>query len=70
MTSRIYTLAEFYTEKPKGELLLRDDAGVVYKAFQCHGCQSCWEYDPDADTIEQVYPHFYQLDVDTDSTSK
>lgn len=28
--NRIYTVAEFYAEKPKGELLIRDSAGKLF----------------------------------------
>lgn len=60
---RIYTLAELVAEKVKGELLLRGDDGRLWHAFQCHGCQTCFEYDADADTIEQLFPHLLRADL-------
>lgn len=67
MTERIYTEAELLAEKPKGELLLRNDKGELWRVFQCWGCQSCWEYiehpsgDMEKDTVEQGYPHFLSM---------
>lgn len=59
---RIYTVAEFYAEKPKGESLVRDDLGKLFRVFQCHGCQSCFEYDDDTDSVRQLFPHLYRCD--------
>jgi len=58
MTERIYTEAELRAEKPRGELLVRNDKGVLFRVFACWGCQTCWAIDPEADTIEQACPHF------------
>ena len=62
MGERIWSEAELMQEKPKGELLLRNDAGVLRRLFSCHGCQSCWEYDDDTDTVSQAYPHFISFE--------
>jgi hypothetical protein len=72
MSDRIYTVDEFYTEKPKGELLLRDSDGKLFSVFQCHGCQTCWKYvdagtnNADDDRIEQMFPHLYRCDEVTE----
>jgi hypothetical protein len=60
--NHIYTLPEFYSEKPHGDFLVRDDAGKVWSVFQCHGCQTCFSYDDETDSVTQVYPHFYRCD--------
>lgn len=58
---RIYSTTEWHAEKPKGELLLRDDAGALWRVFQCYGCQSCWDYDPDAETISWDVGHLLSM---------
>ena len=65
---RIYTITELFTEKPKGDLLLRSDMdGRIWKVFQCHGCQTCWMYiedpggNPEKDRVVQDYPHFLSM---------
>lgn len=62
MSHRIYTLVDLFTEKPKGSVLIRDDAGKLFRAFVCHGCQTCWDMDPDTDEIYTHYPHYFSLD--------
>jgi hypothetical protein len=72
MSDRIYTLEEFYAEKPKGDLLIRDGVGKVFRVFQCHGCQTCWMYidagtnNVDDDRVEQSFPHLYRCDEITE----
>ena len=69
---KIYTEAEFMAEKPKGRLILCAESGY-WRVFQCHGCQTCWEYsEPDGTfenaVITQLFPHFLsleRLDIDT-----
>lgn len=53
------TSDEFNLTKPRGEVTI-EHAGKTYKAFVCHGCQSCWFVVPDTDEdeIEEAYPHF------------
>jgi hypothetical protein len=64
MSERVYTATELLEEKPKGDVLLRNDRGQVWKVFACHGCQTCWDYveDPggdfEKDRVEPAYPHF------------
>jgi hypothetical protein len=58
---RIYTCSEMNTEKPKGDFMLRDDAGKLFSVFACHGCQSCFEL-TDEDELLVNYPHFCRLD--------
>lgn len=69
MSDRIYTLDEFYSEKPKGYLYVRYEDGLVRKIFQCHGCQTCFEYidggtdNAHDDRVEQRFPHIYSAEV-------
>jgi hypothetical protein len=55
---RIYTEAELLAEKPKGELLLRNNAGKLWRVFQCHGCQTCFVFAENPERVVQEYPHF------------
>lgn len=63
MSERIYTKDELFEERPLGEVLVRGLrlADDVSKVFICHGCQSCWQVDPEKDVVGQYYPHFLSI---------
>lgn len=62
LKAREWTKAELLAEKPRGELFFRDDDGTLYECFICHGCQTCWDMDPETMELHEAYPHVYRMD--------
>ena len=59
------TLEELYRDKPRGEVIIEGgELGKRYKAFVCHGCQTCWHVNPDGpeETVEESYPHYLTIE--------
>lgn len=58
------TLEELYETKPRGEVIITGgELNKTYKAFVCHGCQTCWDVDPDDDEkLVESYPHYLYIE--------
>lgn len=49
------TLEELYRDKPVGEVIIKgEEIRNTYKAFVCHGCQTCG--------FGESYPHYLSIE--------